>query len=383
MWTKFAAEISPGRNLSHQREAGVTSRPAFEVPSTAASADGNGASRPAFEVPSTAASADGGKSDSPVPGSKRGNPSPYHSPGNDAASLSNDVHGLKRQGILGTPKKLFASMFDDNSFVEDSAGNDDDDDDVIDCRVNKDGDDDNSFVEDSAGNDDDDDDVIDCRVNKDGDDGNNGGSWVSDAAFTDEEIFSEVNTRAKKDRVAASLLSNDALVSKLTVGLKQLGYVSFSSDWQAAGAVSVALGQKPTLCEFGTGTGKTMTFLLPSVCAHEQRDDGPVLGIFPLIALSRNMVVGTRERTGLGPRAVVALDGGSSKLAREEIICRLNEHDPTLRFLYVTSTGLVRWPELQAALCDANLFALVRMHRYYNYNHWCPCFKLHLLANCP
>jgi len=332
MWTKFAAEISPGRNLSHQREAGVTSRPVFEVPATAASEDSNGTSRPAFEVPSTAASADGGKSDSPVPGSKRGNPSPYHSPGNDAASLSNDVHGLKRQGILGTPKKLFASMFDDNSFVEDSAGNDDDDVD---------------------------DDVIDCSINKDGDGGNNGGSWVSDAAFTDEEIFSEVNTRAKKDRVAASLLSNDALVSKLTVGLKQLGYVSFSSDWQAAGAVSVALGQKTTLCEFGTGTGKTMTFLLPSVCAHEQRDDdfvcdqreygcvneqrdhdvvhekrddGPVLDIFPLIALSRNMVVGTRERTGLGPRAVVALDGGSSKLARDEIIC---QHLLALALVYV------------------------------------------------
>ena len=31
MWTRFATEISPGRNLSHQREAGLTSRPAFEV----------------------------------------------------------------------------------------------------------------------------------------------------------------------------------------------------------------------------------------------------------------------------------------------------------------------------------------------------------------
>jgi hypothetical protein len=52
---------------------------------------------------------------------------------------------------------------------------------------------------------------------------------------------------------------------------------------------------------------------------------------FPLVALSNNMAVGTQQRTGLGPRAVVALDGGSSKLARDETLSRLNKRDPTLR----------------------------------------------------
>jgi hypothetical protein len=99
--------------------------------------------------------------------------------------------------------------------------------------------------------------------------------------------------------------------------------------------------------------------MLASVCAHEQENGGLVLDVFPLVALSNNMAAGTQQRTGLGPRAVVALDGGSSKLARDETLSRLNKRDPTLRFLYVTVAGLVQWPELQAAVCTTNLFAVV------------------------
>ena len=109
--------------------------------------------------------------------------------------------------------------------------------------------------------------------------------------------------------------------------------------YQAAACLSLVQNQT-TFVHLPTGSGKSLIWLLASLALATKGRSGITLVIFPLVALLRDQF---RRITQMkfDDDACVIIDKDTTNSARDDLYRRLDESDPTLRFLFMSSAMLV------------------------------------------
>ena len=147
------------------------------------------------------------------------------------------------------------------------------------------------------------------------------------------------------------LLEGEEPTEKLAKAAKLIFGIDTLHESQLAIMRGVLAGSD-TLGFLPTGRGKSLCFQLPALLHPDQR---PFVVVSPLVALIKDQVDDLRSRRGL--RAIVGITGRTTVAERTEALRDLA--DGKIRVLYLSPERLVRDPNLQNALSQTELGALI------------------------
>ena len=127
--------------------------------------------------------------------------------------------------------------------------------------------------------------------------------------------------------------------------------------YQAAACLSL-VQRKTTFVHQPTGSGKSLIWLLASLTLTKKGHSGITLVIFPLVALLRDQFRRITQ-IELDDDSCVIIDNDTPKNARDLLYSRLEKHDPTLQFLFMSPAMLVANRTIFELLAEIEIMLMV------------------------